>query len=169
MKCSLVAASVAGLLTGFAWFCQRAPIRAALGGETRDDFLARNLDYYPYYQEIDNKTPAEARVWLINMRRDTYNIDRSVVSDYLFEDWTLRTLVWESRSTDELRAKAAAMNVQYVLARHDFLFDYANSSLVYDKKPKAENEAKLKIARDFLLDQSRTVKADNKFTLIKIS
>jgi len=169
LKFSFVATSIAGILTGFAWFCQRAPLRVALGGETRDEFLTRNLDYYPYYQTINDKTPGDAQVWLINMRRDTYNIERSVASDYLFEDWTLRKMVWESRTADELRAKAAATNVQYVLARHDFLFDYTNSSLVDDSRPRIENEAKLKIVRDFLLDAGRTIKADNKFTLIKIS
>ena len=102
------------------------------------------------------------------MRRDTYNIERPVFSDYLFEDWTLRRMLWESRDLPQLRAKAATMNVQYVLARHDFLFDYASSTLVDDKKPRAENEAKLKMAKDFLLDPERTVKADNKFSLTKV-
>ena len=45
-----VAASVCGMLTTFAWFCQKAPLRVVFGGETRDQYLTRNLDYYPYYQ-----------------------------------------------------------------------------------------------------------------------
>ena len=102
------------------------------------------------------------------MRRDTYNIDRPVFSDYLFEDWTLRKMVWESRSVQELRAKAAAMGVQYVLTRHDFLFDFDRSTLVDDKRSRAENDAKLKIAKDFILDPQRTIKADDKFSLIKV-
>ena len=102
------------------------------------------------------------------MRRDTYNIDRPVFSDYLFEDWTLRKMVWESRDVQDLRAKTAAMGIKYVLARHDFLFDYDRSALVDDKKPRAENEARLKLARDFILDPANTVKADNKFSLIKV-
>jgi hypothetical protein len=77
-------------------------------------------------------------------------------------------MVWESRSVQELKAKAAAMNVQYVLARHDFLFDYDRSTLVDDAKPRAENEAKLKIARDLILDKANTVHADEKFSLVKL-
>lgn len=165
---SLVAASACGLLTTAAWFMQKAPLRVVLGGETRDEYLARNLDYYPYYQTLNTETPADAKVWLINMRRDTYNLDRPYFSDYLFEDWTLRKMVWESRNVQELRAKAAAMNVQYVLTRHDFLFDYDRSALVDDAKPRAENEAKLKIAKDFVLDPTRTVRSDNKFSLVKV-
>ncbi len=167
-QCAFVAAAICGLLTTAAWFCQKAPLRVVLGGETRDQYLTRNLDYYPYYQTINNDTPPDAKVWLINMRRDTYNIERPVFSDYLFEDWTLRKMVWESRNTQELRAKTAAMNIQYVLTRHDFLFDYDRSTLVDDKKPRAENEAKLKIAKDFILDPANTIRSDNKFSLIKV-
>ncbi len=165
---SLVAASFAGILTTAAWFLQKAPLRVVFGGETRDQYLTRNLDYYPYYQTINADTAADARVWLINMRRDTYSISRSVFSDYLFEDWTLRKMVWEARNVQELKAKAAAMNVQYVLTRYDFLFDYDKSTLVDDKRPRADNEAKLKIAKDFILDPAHTVRSDNKFSLIKV-
>lgn len=165
---SLVAASIAAVLVSFAWFAQRGPIRVVLGGETRDAFLTRNLDYYPYYQYLNTETADDAKVWLINMRRDTYNLDRPAVSDYLFEDWTLRNWVWEARSTPELKAKIAAMGVQYILSRNDVLLDYDRSALVDDKKTRAENEAKLKMAREVLLDPSRTVKSDNKFSLVKV-
>jgi hypothetical protein len=48
------------------------------------------------------------------------------------------------------------------------MFDYDRSSLVDDKRPRAENEAKLRMAREVLLDPARTVKADNKFSLVKV-
>ena len=166
---SLIAAVVVGLLTTSAWFMQKAPLRTALGGESREQYLARNLDYFPFYQELQKGSERGEKVWLINMRRDTYHIDRPVFSDYLFEDWTLRKLIWESKTLPELRSKTAAMGVNYVLARHDFLFDYDRSSLVDDKKPRSENEAKLKMAKDLLLDPANTVKADKKFSLVKVS
>ncbi len=167
-RASLSVAAVAGIFVGIAWFLQKAPIRVVLGGESKDQYLARNLDYYPYYQTLNTDAAADAKVWLINMRRDTYNLDQPYFSDYLFEDWTLRKLLWESRSVQELKAKAAAIGVQYVLTRHDFLFDYDRSTLVDDKKPRAENEAKLKIAKEFILDKTNTVRADEKFSLVKV-
>lgn len=167
-KYSISVAAVVGLITSFAWFLQKAPLRVVLGGETRDQYLTRNLDYYPYYQALNTTTAKDARVWLINMRRDTYTLDRPAVSDYLFEDWTLRKMVWESRSVQELKAKAAAMNVQYLLTRHDFLFDYDRTTLVDDSKSRAENEAKLKIAKEFILDKANTVAVDEKFSLVKL-
>jgi hypothetical protein len=165
---SLAAASVAAMLVSVAWFLQKAPLRVVLGGETRDAYLTRNLDYFPYYQYLNTESPADARIWLINMRRDTYNLERPAVSDYLFEDWTLRQMLWESRSLQELKAKAAATGTQYILTRHDFLFDYDHSSLVDDKRSRAENEAKLKMARDLILDPARTVKQDERFSLVKV-
>jgi 4-amino-4-deoxy-L-arabinose transferase-like glycosyltransferase len=168
IKAALVVTCSAGLLVSVAWFFEKAPLRVVLGGESRDQYLTRNLDYYAYYQILNSDTPSDSRVWLINMRRDTYDLDRPYFSDYLFEDWTLRKMIWESRNVQELRAKTAAMNVQYVLARHDFLFDYDRTTIVDDKKPHAENEAKLKIAKEFILDPARTIKSDAKFSLIKV-
>lgn len=161
-------ASIAGILTGGAWFLQKAPLRVVLGGETPDAYLTRNIDYYPYYSWLHKETEPSQKVWLINMRRDTYNLQRPYYSDYLFEDWTLRRLVWESRNGAELKAKAAEMGIQYVLSRHDFLFDYEKSPLVDDAKPRGENEAKLKIAKELLLDPARTIKSDQRFSLVKV-
>jgi hypothetical protein len=78
-------------------------------------------------------------------------------------------MVWESKTLPELRSKTAAMGINFVLTRHDFLFDYDRSSLVDDKKPRGENEAKLKMAKDLLLDPAKTVRADKKFSLVKVS
>lgn len=167
-KYAITLSAIGGILVSTAWFLQKTPLRVALGGETRDEYLIRNIDYYPYYKWLNTETPADAKVWLINMRRDSYNLDRPYFSDYLFEDWTLRQMVWESRSVRELKAKTAAMGVNYVLTRHDFLFDYARSPLVDDTKPKAENEAKLKIAREFILDRAATIHSDQRFSLIKV-
>lgn len=165
---SLAGASAASLLVTFAWFAQKAPLRVVLGGESPDQYLTRNIDYYPYYQWLNTEAKSDEKVWLINMRRDSYHLNRPYFSDYLFEDWTLRKLVWESASTQELKDKAKQSGFNYILTRHDFLFDYDRSTLVDDKKPRAENEAKLRIARDVLLDQANTVRADNKFSLVRI-
>jgi len=167
-KYSIFAACMAGLAVSAGWFLQKAPLRVVLGGESRDAYLSRDLDHYDHYRWLNTETPADAKVWLINMRRDTYHIDRPVFSDYLFEDWTLRQMVWDTQNAEELKAKAAAMGVDYILARHDFLFDYDRSTLVDDSRPRAENEMKLANARALLLDPGRTVRSDAKFSLVRI-
>ncbi len=168
MQGALAGASIAGILVSAAWFLQKAPVRVVLGGETRDEYLARNLDHYSYYQLLDSVAEKDDKVWLINMCRDTYTLDRPAVSDYLFEDWTFRKVLWESGNEEELRAKAKTLGVQYALIRHDFLFDYDKTTLVDDKRPRAENEAKMKLAKDFVLDPANTIKSDNKFSLVKV-
>ena len=160
--------AAAGILVSAAWFMRTAPLRAALGGESRDAYLARNLDHYPYYQLVNTELPADAKVWLINMRRDTYHLERPYFSDYLFEDVTLRNWLWQAATADELRTKAADAGFTHILVRHDFIFDYDRSSLLDDRMPRAENEKKLAIAKSFLLDPTRTIRADRRFSLIKV-
>lgn len=167
-KYSLTAASFIAVLTALAWFSMKAPLRVAFGGETTGVYLTRNLDHYSYYSWLNSESGGDEKTWLINMRRDTYHIERPIFSDYIFEDWTLRKMVWDARSAEDLRQRTREMGVNYVLARHDFLFNYDRTTLVDDRKPRPENEAKLKIAKEFLLDPARTIRADEKFSLIRI-
>ncbi|HMU34008.1 MAG TPA: glycosyltransferase family 39 protein [Pyrinomonadaceae bacterium] len=161
-------ASILCVLTSLAWFAMRSPLRVVLGGESRDAYLTRQLDYYPYYRMLNTDTNANGKVWLVNMRRDTYYIERPYFSDYLFEDWTLRKLVWEAKDINELRARTRELGAEYILARHDFLFDYDRSTLVDDKKSRAENAAKLQLAKDLLLDPERALTKDDRFTLVRV-
>lgn len=163
---AFAAASLAGILTTFAWFCQKAPLRVALGGQEREVYLAEHLDYFSLYDWINKNTPKDSRVWLINMRRDTYHIDRPVFSDYLFEDWTFRKLVWESADKNDLISKITAMGIRFVLTRHDFLLDPARTTIFDEKRSGAENDAKLRLAREFLLDRDCVNQVDARFSLI---
>lgn len=166
---SIVAGSVVAMLTSVAWFAMKAPLRVALGGETRDQYLTRNLDYYPYYAWLNTESQPDEKTWLINMRRDTYHIDRPVFSDYIFEDHTLRHLVWESRNVAELREKARGLGITYILARHDFLLDPDKTTLYDEKRSKTENEAKLRMTRELLIDPAATVRSDKRFSLVRIN
>ncbi len=156
------------LIISATWFFQKNPLRVVFGGESKDEYLTRNVDYYPYYKILNNETPENSKVWLINMRRDSYNLERPYFSDYMFEDWTLKKLVLESKTADEVRKKAKEMGVNYVLTRHDSLLDYKISVIVDDLKPKQENLDKLKITEDFVFDKANQIKADKRFSLVKI-
>jgi len=102
------------------------------------------------------------------MRRDSYHLDRAYFSDYLFEDGTLKKLVEESRDVKELREKAKQMGITHISTRHDFLLDYKQTVIVDEKRTEGENRAKLKMAQDFVLDKANTIKADGKFSLVKL-
>lgn len=165
----LLIISTIGAGVTLAWFAQKSPLQVALGGETRDEYLTANVDYYPYYQLINTQLPNDAKVWLINMRRDSYLIEKSYFSDYMFEDWTLKQMSEESNSVNELRAKAKQTGITHILARHDFLLDFDKSVIVDpQKRTDAENRKKLQMVKDFILDGNNTLKADKRFSLVKL-
>jgi hypothetical protein len=123
----LLAAAAANALVVIAWFAELNPLAPVLGGESRDRFLARRLDYYPYYETINRATAADARVWLVNTTRDTYYLERPYFADYLFGAYTMSQWVREAKDADELRARARARGITHVLVRHDNLLDPARS------------------------------------------
>ena len=165
---SLAVAAAAGILTGAAWFLQKAPLRVVLGGESPDQYLTRNLDYYPYYQTLNRDTPVDAKVWLINMRRDTYNLDRPYFSDYLFESWTFRNLVWEAQDLADLKTKIRTMGVNYVLIRKATVISELQPMHVSDEDWAKAKQRKEAIAKEFILDTANTIRADEKFSLVKV-
>src|SRR6266853_2435179 len=167
--CGLVVAGAAlGLPVVLAWFLALDPARVVLGGEPRDAFLARRLDYYPYYQVVNRDLPPTATVWLIDMRRDTYHLDRPAFSDFIFEDYTLTRYVRTATSVDEIRARVRADGITHLLVRHDILLDYERSPIVDERRPRQENVAKLEMMTAFFTQDTRVIKGDRKFWLIEL-
>ncbi len=164
----VLGAAAAGVPIVLAWFAELNPVRAALGGESPSAYLSRRLDYYPYYELINESLAPTARVWLINMRRDTYHLDRPYFSDFVFEDYTLTQYVRAASSVAELRARARAAGITHLLVRHDLLFDYARSPIVDDHLPRERNLAKLQLLADFFQDGTRLIRGDRKFWLIEL-
>src|SRR6266853_1492196 len=167
--CGLVVAGAAlGLPVVLAWFLALDPARVVLGGESREAFLARRLDYYPYYQVVNRDLPPTARVWLIDMRRDTYHLDRPAFSDFIFEDYTLTRYVRAATSVDEIRDRVRADGITHLLVRHDILLDYERSPIVDERRPRQENVAKLEMMTAFFTQDTRVIKGDRKFWLIEL-
>src|SRR5260221_4793711 len=50
-----IGAAAAGLPVVLAWFATLDPVRVVLGGESRSVYLSRRLDYYPYYELINQR------------------------------------------------------------------------------------------------------------------
>jgi hypothetical protein len=64
--------------------------------------------------------PADARIWLVNFRKDTYYLERSAFSDNFFEHWTLVRFITESSNIDELNDKARQLGVTHLMVRYPF-------------------------------------------------
>ena len=168
LRWPFLAAAATGIPVVLAWFAALAPARVALGGESPGAYLTRRLDYYPYYEVINASLPDTARVWLIDMRRDTYHIDRPYFSDFVFEDYTLARWVRDAKTAAEVQARARAAGFTHLLVRHDVLFDYARSPIVDDRQPREHNLAKLRLLMDFFRDGTRLIRGDRKFWLIEM-
>jgi hypothetical protein len=164
----LAVALLTGTLVTLAWFMEQNPLRIVLGGESRRDYLTRRLDYYPYYEMVNTELPAQARIWLINMRRDTYNLERPYFSDYMFEDYTIKKYVEEAKSVEELRSRVRADGITHLLVRHDLLLDMQRSPIIDERRTPEENLAKMRLLGSFLLDGTRVIRRDNRFMLIEL-
>ena len=168
LRLGLLTPAAAGLVLTLSWFVGDAPMLPVVGTEARAEYLARRLDYYPYYRLVNETLPADACVWLVDMRRDTYHLERSHFADYFFEDYTLRRWVDAAKTPDELWARARAAGITHVLARHDILLAYDRSVLVDDARSREENLGRLKLARAFLAEGATVIRADAKFVLAKL-
>jgi len=161
--------AAAGAPVVLAWFASVNPLRVVLGGEPPARYLARRLDYYPYYELVNRELPPTARVWLIHMRRDTYYLDRPYFSDFIFEDWTLREWVRAAGNADELAARVRAAGITHILLRPELLLDYTRSPIVDDRRSREENLAKLEMTTTFLTRRARRIRADGTFWLLELS
>jgi hypothetical protein len=168
LRALILGAAALGVPVTLAWFLTIDPARVVLGGEGRAEFLRRRLDYYPYYEVVNRELPPTAKVWLINMRRDTYHLERPYFSDFIFEDYTLTRYVRAAAGYEEIRARVRADGITHLLVRHDLLFDYRRSPIVDERRTREENEARLTLLADFLSRGTRLVKGDQKFWLIEL-
>jgi hypothetical protein len=168
LRVLVLAAAALGLPVLVAWFLALDPTRVVLGGEPRDGFLTRRLDYYPYYQVVNRDLPSSAKVWLIDMRRDTYHLDRPAFSDFIFEDYTLARYVRSAASVEEIRGRVQADGITHLLVRHDILLDYERSPVVDEGRPRPENAAKLELMAAFFTRGTRIIKGDPKYWLIEL-
>ena len=130
LRWALAAPVIAGEIVIAAWFVGDNPLLAMTGAEPRAAYLERRLDYYSYYRLIHESLPARVKIWLVDVRRDTYHLDRPYVGDYLFEDYTLRKWIELALSGPDVQQRARAAGITHVLIRHDILLDYARSPLV---------------------------------------
>ncbi len=169
LRWALAAPVIAGEIVIVAWFVGDNPLLAMTGGEPRAAYLERRLDYYSYYRLIHDSLPARVKIWLVDVRRDTYHLERPYVGDYLFEDYTLRKWIELAPSGRDVQQRARAAGITHVLIRHDILFDYARSPLVDDRAAQTENLARLERLRSFLTDGTRVIRADRQFALVELA
>ncbi len=166
LKTILWVTAIPALLVMITWFAQQNPLAVLIGAESRDHYLARSIDHYSIYAEANRSLPQDARVWLVDVRGDTYHIERSHLSEFRIEH-TFPQLVFSSNSTNELRSRVREQKVTHLLVRTDILLNYDISQLVDDRLPREENERKLQLLRDFLFT-GKVMARNDRFVLIEL-
>ena len=163
----LAATAALGLVVIAAWFCRQAPLPVVIGAEPRAAYLERMVDHYSIYAAANRILPADARVWLINVRGDTYYFERAYDYDFRIEDYTLVSLVRTSASLEELQTRVRQAGITHVLARTDVLLDYAVTPVVDETRSAEENDRKFQMLRSFL-NEGEILRQDERFALSKI-
>jgi hypothetical protein len=163
----LLATVAPGILVILAWFLQQNPVPVLIGAESRQSYLERRVDHYAFYAAANRLLPAQARVWLIDMRGDTYYLDRPYFFDFRIEHYTLMQWVRASATVEELRQRARDHGIGYVLARTDLLLDYATSPIVDDARSREENLRKLQLLQEFLFG-GEVLQRDQHFVLFRV-
>ena len=166
----ILSSVIPGLFVIMVWFFEANPVRAALGGEAREEYLQRRLEFFPFYQAANNLLPADAKIWLINVRNDTVHLERAYFADYFFEDYTISKMVKEAQNVGQLKANIKAMGITHLLVRYDVLTDYKISPLVDEvTKSEAENLAKIRMFNALLTEESKVLKKDARVMLVELN
>ena len=169
LRWALAAPVMAGEIVIVAWFAGDNPLLAMTGAEPRAAYLERRLDYYSYYRLIHDSLPASAKIWLVDVRRDTYHLERPYVGRL-----PLRGLhVAEVDRVGALRPRRAAARAfgrdhpRADPSRHPVRLRAV--ALVDDRAPQTENLARLERLRSFLADGTRVIRADRQFALVELA
>jgi hypothetical protein len=104
-----------------------------LGKVSAADFLRKKFDYYKFYEYINENTPADSRIFLIQASNQPYYLERDYFSDSVFEDFTIKRIVYSSGTTAEIKSKLKEIGVTHLLFRPKILFDYNNTPFNKEK------------------------------------
>jgi hypothetical protein len=119
-------------------FIKIAPLRVAVGLESRDHFLSRTLPTYTMYRFVNQSLPPDARVFLIYMKNYTFLCEHDCYADEMFEAYTLQKILREEVSPDRIRNRLKAAGFTHLL--------YNAFYLLGEPSPLSEAEKQLFLA-----------------------
>ena len=98
------------------------PAKYVFQSETRDEFLTRNIGYYPAVHYINENLPDDARIFLIFMGHQGYYLDRAYYCDSSFGMKAAKGMVEASKDEHDFKEYLYSMKASHILIRLD-LFD----------------------------------------------
>lgn len=139
-RAALLAPMAVNLVVIILLYRSLSPLPVVLGTESTENYLSRRLPYYSLYQEANTKLSGNAKIWLINLRNDTYYLQRPAFTDDFFEDWTLTQMVYKAETLPEMIESVKALGVTHLMVRYPLLFDQRYSPLVDPKDPQGSRK-----------------------------
>jgi hypothetical protein len=101
-----------------------SPTKYVLNSETRDEFLTRNLGYYPAVQYINENLPDDSRIFFIFIGNQGYYLDRAYYYDSSFGMKTIEGMVKASKDGRDFEEYLSAMKSTHILMRIDLFNKY---------------------------------------------
>jgi hypothetical protein len=92
-----------------------------IGQLSASDYLRNKFDYYVAYEHINQKTPPESKIFLVDISNQPFYLERDHFGDSVFEDYTLTKIVQSSKTPAEIKDKIRAMGITHLLYRRSIL------------------------------------------------
>ncbi len=108
-------------ILGQPWL-KAAPYRPVLGLESREQYLERNVSFYPIYRAMNQTLDPEARVLFIFMRNLGFLAERDFYSDSVFEAYTVQRMLKRDPSVPGLARQLKALGITHILFDVEYLF-----------------------------------------------
>ncbi|MEA3471121.1 MAG: hypothetical protein U9R24_05350, partial [Thermodesulfobacteriota bacterium] len=100
------------------------PTNYVLNSETRDEFLTRNIGYYPAVKYINENLPDDSKIFFIFMGNQGYYLDRAYYFDSSFGMKTVKSLVEASKDRRDFKEYLYSMESTHILMRIDLFNKY---------------------------------------------
>jgi hypothetical protein len=106
------------------YFYTIKPERYVFHQETRDEFLARNIGYYPAVKYINENLPDDSRIFFMFIGRQGYYLDRSYSYDSSFGMKTIGDMVKASKERRDFQEYLYSMKSTHILMRVNLFNKY---------------------------------------------
>ncbi|MBI4850198.1 MAG: phospholipid carrier-dependent glycosyltransferase [Acidobacteria bacterium] len=130
-----------------------------IGQLSTSDYLRNKFDYYIAYEHINQKTPLDSKIFLVDISNQPFYLERDYFGDSVFEDYTLTKIVQSSKTPAEIKDKIRAIGITHLLYRR---------SILLGAKTMPFNKEEANLFVKFLLEHGEMLILNDKIALFYI-
>jgi hypothetical protein len=129
------------------------------GKISESDYLRGKFDYYSAYEYMNQKSPANSKVFLVDASNQPYYLERDYFGDSVFEDYTLANIVKAAKTPEDIKKQIQARGITHILYRQTILLG---------PKTTPFNEVEKQRFIDFLFQQCQPLVLNNTVALFSL-